>query len=264
MSKNKLLYSYLGVWNRNVLDYSKLFPKSLILHKQKRAIINDGILYGGVGGIPVVFGNSTGTAGYWTGNSDDITEYYEGLSIIYVKGINGADTTYLNINNLGNIEVFKNNIKIGNEHVIGSPILLTYINGKWQTTDINTNDVNLTKEATITNSSYYLTFVQEKEGFQTTYTTSSLYYQGDTLYTTYISGKLKNNISLWGQNCDFSSDIDGNISDTGNILPHLDISYNIGSGSLRYNNVSLSIIMLHICPIFPDRLLHSILVKSVL
>ena len=51
--------------------------------------------------IPFVIGNTSGTAGTWTGTCDDIDAYYDGLSIIYINGVAGASTTTLNINGLG-------------------------------------------------------------------------------------------------------------------------------------------------------------------
>lgn len=55
---------------------------------------------GGSGGIPYIVGDST-TAGTWTGTCEDITEYYEGLTVLYKVNIEGASTTTLNINDLG-------------------------------------------------------------------------------------------------------------------------------------------------------------------
>lgn len=54
-----------------------------------------------------VVGNTTGTAGTWTGTISGLTAYYDGLTIRYKQGIAGATNVYLNINNLGNAQVYR-------------------------------------------------------------------------------------------------------------------------------------------------------------
>ena len=50
--------------------------------------------------IPYIVGPDTDTtAGTWTGTYSGITEYNDGLTIIYVPKVAGASTTTLNINN---------------------------------------------------------------------------------------------------------------------------------------------------------------------
>jgi len=51
--------------------------------------------------IYYVVGGGSDTAGVWTGTIADLTEYYDGLTIVFVPAIGGAATTTLNINNLG-------------------------------------------------------------------------------------------------------------------------------------------------------------------
>lgn len=61
----------------------------------------------------------------WTGVNPDITEYFEGLTIAYKIGIEGSVTTFLNINNLGNVSVVKNtNEGISVNYSVDSIILL--------------------------------------------------------------------------------------------------------------------------------------------
>lgn len=52
-------------------------------------------------GIYYVQGNTSGTAGTWTGTHAGITSLYAGLTVAYRIGIAGAGTTTLNINALG-------------------------------------------------------------------------------------------------------------------------------------------------------------------
>ncbi|OPZ33945.1 MAG: hypothetical protein BWY97_00091 [Tenericutes bacterium ADurb.BinA124] len=54
------------------------------------------------GNVPYfVNGNTTGTAGVWTGTINGLTEYKEGLRIDYKIGVAGAAQVTLNINNIG-------------------------------------------------------------------------------------------------------------------------------------------------------------------
>ena len=82
-------------------------------------------------------------SGYWTGTSSEITEYFEGLTIAYQTNTpgNSGPPTYLNINNLGNLLIRKNNNSyIYQEYAVGSVLILTYTTqstglGQWQMVD---------------------------------------------------------------------------------------------------------------------------------
>ena len=342
MSKDKLFYSYLGAWNSNIIEYSKLFPNSILLHKRKKAIINNGLIYGGVGSLPIVYGYDHDVVGVWTGNSDDITEYTEGMSIIYVPGVEGSTNTTLDINGLGSRNILINNANLAKQYKAGCPIILVYIKGVWRISDYYTNDVNLINETTST-SSYYLTMTNQKSGELYSYSNAKLYFQNETLYSTRFNGslignassadkfsqgkkingttfdntiditttywgnerkfsisdnsstycgsyvsvhgdkditiklpsnivaekffgsfigplsgnvtgnvtgnvsgnastatKLKNSHTLWGQTFDGTQDVSGDISNTGNIVPSEDLTYNIGLTTSRYNNIYAS------------------------
>lgn len=70
-----------------------------------------------------IVGNST-TVGTWTGDSDDITEYYDGLAILYKVNIDGnPEETTLNINSLGASPVVCNDVT---RYPIGSIVMLIY------------------------------------------------------------------------------------------------------------------------------------------
>ena len=73
-----------------------------------------------------VEGNTTGTAGTWTGNIDGLTAYYDGLSIAYKIGVAGASGLTLNINNLGAIPVRRNNAALTTHLPIKTVVVLTY------------------------------------------------------------------------------------------------------------------------------------------
>ena len=87
--------------------------------------------------IPYIVGPSTDkTAGTWTGTCTGITEYSDGLTIMYVPAVAGASTTTLNINGLGAITCYYNNSnKMTTHYAVGTPILLTYVGGYWKRAD---------------------------------------------------------------------------------------------------------------------------------
>lgn len=73
-----------------------------------------------------VEGNTTGTAGTWTGNIDGLDAYYDGLTIAYKIGIAGASGLTLNINNLGAKAVRRNNAAMTSHLPVGTVVVLTY------------------------------------------------------------------------------------------------------------------------------------------
>lgn len=86
---------------------------------------------------PIIFGQDTDTLNKWTGVSDQITEYYEGLSIIYVPTKSGLkNSTTLQLNELGAVKV----ILLGspNAFLANMPMLLIYIDGQWVHKDLDT------------------------------------------------------------------------------------------------------------------------------
>lgn len=79
------------------------------------------------GGIYFIQGNTSGTAGTWTGSSDDISAYYDGLVVAYKIGIAGASTTTLDINSLGAKTVYlRSGVKLTTHYGTGTVILLAY------------------------------------------------------------------------------------------------------------------------------------------
>lgn len=93
--------------------------------------------------IPYIVGPSTDTtAGTWTGTSDAITEYVDGLTIIYVPAVAGASTTTLNINDLGaKTCYFTNTTKLTTHFSVGTPIIFTYSGGAWKRADYDANTI---------------------------------------------------------------------------------------------------------------------------
>lgn len=78
-------------------------------------------------GVYFVEGNTTGTAGTWTGTNDNITSLYDGLVVNYKIGIAGASTTKLNINGLGaKICYLRGTSKLTTHYAVGTMVLLAY------------------------------------------------------------------------------------------------------------------------------------------
>lgn len=99
-------------------------------------------------GIFYVEGTST-TAGTWTGANDRITEYYDGLTILYKINKAGASTTTLNINGLGAKKVYRySDTKLTTHYIVNTIVMLTYTadlnSGCWMVIsdyDANSNTV---------------------------------------------------------------------------------------------------------------------------
>lgn len=111
------------------------------------------------------------TAGTWKAQCNDITEYYDGLTIALQVPIAGASTTTLNINNLGGKTVYRyGTSKVTSTHyAAGTVIILVYSANKnaWYTTDYDSNtDTKVYTVLNTTTKAYIL-------GTTTTPTTSN-------------------------------------------------------------------------------------------
>jgi hypothetical protein len=93
---------------------------------ENNKIINDN--FANIGdSVHYIIGNTSGTAGIWTGTDESITEYYEGLPILYKIGIAGSSSgTTLNINGLGAITVRRNTSSLTTQLPVNTVVLLTY------------------------------------------------------------------------------------------------------------------------------------------
>ena len=84
-----------------------------------KASLDEGLFY--------VEGKGT-VAGTWTGSNDRITEYYDGLTILYKINIAGASTTTLNINELGAKTVYRyGTAKVTSHYPVNSVIVVAYM-----------------------------------------------------------------------------------------------------------------------------------------
>lgn len=141
------------------------------------------------GGIPYIVGNST-TAGKWTGECAEITEYYEGLTVLYKLNVAGASGgTTLDINGLGAVEVNRNaSTAVTTIYPAGSVLMLTYSDGKWLTADYDVNTKNTTGTSHKAATKMYLVgATSQNSNGVTTYTNSAVYIGTDNAL--YSNGK---------------------------------------------------------------------------
>ena len=102
---------------------------------------NHDSLYAKVGNsFYYVVGNTTGTAGTWTGTISEVTSLYSGLTIAYKIGIAGASTTTLNINSLGTKTVLRNTSNLTTHLPVGTVVVLTFDGTYWRWADYADGD----------------------------------------------------------------------------------------------------------------------------
>lgn len=106
---------------KSYLDFEglKTYHNGVISALNKKANKTDGTFY--------VEGTSV-TNGVWLGRNDQITEYYDGLTILYKINKSGAPITTLNINNLGEKRVYRySNTPLSTHYKVNSVVVLTYM-----------------------------------------------------------------------------------------------------------------------------------------
>ena len=108
--------------------------------------------------IYLVIGNTSGTAGTWTGTNERITSYFDGLLINYKIGIAGASTTTLNINGLGAKTIYlRGTTKLTTHYEVGTMVLLSYNSSKgaFYSADYDANSYAYVRQYTTTTSAEY-------------------------------------------------------------------------------------------------------------
>lgn len=102
-------------------------------------------LFGARNGVYYVTGNTSGTAGTWTGSNTDIPELFTGLHIAYKIGIaGGSSSTTLNLTTAkgasGAKTVYLNaSTAVKTQYPVGAILYLTYDGSAWKHSDYNTN-----------------------------------------------------------------------------------------------------------------------------
>ena len=121
------------------------------------------------------------TAGTWLGSSDEITEYFDGLTILYkvaVAGLSGSTT--LNINDLGAVTVVRNaSTAISTEFPVNAVVLLTYTTDSgtayWKVADYDSNTKTTTSTTNKTGTKLFLAGATSQGSGKTTYSNSGCY-----------------------------------------------------------------------------------------
>lgn len=95
-------------------------------------------------------------ASTWNGNSDYITDYYDGLAILYEVPTTGPSggVVNLSINSLGSKPIYVNGSSLLNQYSKGSYLILVYDSGRWNVAcDLDTKD---TTGCQVSNGKLYL------------------------------------------------------------------------------------------------------------
>lgn len=126
--------------------------------------------------------DTTNKVATWVGSHDEITEYFNGLTILYKVVTAGSTTTTLNINGLGAVTVVRNaTTGISTACSVDGILLLTYTvdssgTAYWKTADYDANTKNTAGTSNKTATKLYLVggSSQSSSGV-TTYTNSNIY-----------------------------------------------------------------------------------------
>ena len=109
--------------------------------------------------VYLVIGNTTGTAGTWTGTNERITSYFDGLVVNYKIGVEGgSSTTTLNINGLGAKTVYRlGTSKVTTHYAVGTMVLLSYnaSKGAFYSADYDANSYAYVRQYKTTTDAEY-------------------------------------------------------------------------------------------------------------
>lgn len=146
---------------------------------------------GPVKGEAIHYIEGTGTtAGTWLGTCEDITEYYDGLTIAYKIGIAGASTTTLNINGLGAKTVRRATANLTTQLGVGTVVHMTYTTidgvGYWVWANYDSGNTKVTQSQSSTATGKYPVLLSYYTQDKTTTTAQTVrrdnnfYYQPST------------------------------------------------------------------------------------
>ena len=136
------------------------------------------------------------TAGTWLGSHDDITEYYDGLTITYKIPVAGASTTKLNINGLGAVTVYmRGTTKVTTHYAVGTVVQLVYTTvngtGRWYSSDYDANsDTKVTQAYRTTNENRPLLMSAGYTSANTSGSSATTSYWNPNIYANPSTGAL--------------------------------------------------------------------------
>ena len=167
---------------------------------------------GPVKGEAIHYIEGTGTtAGTWLGTCEDITEYYDGLTVAYKIGIAGASTTTLNINGLGAKTVKRATANLTTHLGVNTVVHLTYTTidgtGYWVWANYDSGNTKVTQAQSSTATGKYPVLLSYYTQDKTTTTAQTVrrdnnfYYQPSTGTMTVkkVNGALANPLTFTGE-----------------------------------------------------------------
>lgn len=131
-------------------------------------------------GLFYIVGTGT-TEGTWLGASDDITSYFDGLTVLYKVPVAGSsEGTTLNINSLGAVSVVRNATSAITTHFpVNSVLVLTYTTDSgtayWKVADYDSNTKTTTSTTNKTGTKLFLAGATTQGSGKTTYSNSGCY-----------------------------------------------------------------------------------------
>lgn len=144
-------------------------------------IAKNGVFYIEGGGTT----DTTNKVATWTGSHDDITEYYNGLTIAFKVGTAGSTKTTLNINNLGAVTVVRNvNTGISTSYAVKTIVFLIYTadgsTAYWKVADYDANTRNTVGDYRKNATKLYFVGTESSDSsttssYATSYTNSNIY-----------------------------------------------------------------------------------------
>lgn len=113
------------------------------------------------------------TEGTWLGSHTGITSYYKGLTIAYKIPVEGSLATTLNINDLGEKRIRRNNSQLTTHVPVNSVIILVYDGEYFKWADYDSNNYAYVRQyiTDITNTEYPLLFRYDTAAPSSTYVT---------------------------------------------------------------------------------------------
>lgn len=142
--------------------------------------------------IHYIVGPSTDTiAGTWTGVDNTITEYYNGLNIVYVPAVAGASTTKLNINGFGaKTCYYSGTSKLTTHFAAGTPINFVYKDDTWTRADYNSNSDTQVRQTLQTGDANRPLLMSYAQTSSTTTNVDNVSYRNNSIYANPSTGTI--------------------------------------------------------------------------
>ena len=180
--------------------------------------------------VPFVVGTGS-TAGTWLGSLEGLTEYYDGLLILYKPSVAGASTTTLNINSLGAKTCYANNTsKLTTHFPVNQPILLSYSTSQNSGCWISVNnywdgDTKVRQSLLATNTNRPL-LMAYSDNTVTTANVDNVSYRNNSIYANPSTGVITATGFSGNLTGDVTGDVSGNAGTVNNHTVNSDVPAN--------------------------------------